>query len=247
MSHAAPPQGLARLLVRPGPYERAVDDAARYLARTLEAACLVALLAPNGQQMHGIALHHHEERMDKLLEGMLGEPFEVPPMTAQAIKTGETIVVPRATREQLETAPDVYGPFFRAIDAGSFVGAPLSAPLQCLGIFTVVRGASTEPLPPAAVQLIEAAAALIALRVEHGYLADQVEPRERALEVEEILTAREREILGLLRKGHTNREVAEQLYLSVRTIEWHRARIQWKLGAQSRAKLFEIADRLGLA
>ena len=247
MSHAAPLQGLARILTRPGPYEGAVDDAARYLAQTLEAACLIALLAPDGQQMHGIALHHDEERMDQLLEEMLGEPFEVPPMAGRALATGETLVVPRATRTQLDAAPDAYRPFFEAIDAASFVGVPLSAPLQRVGLITVVRGASQEPLQPAAVNLIEAAAALIALRVEHGYLADQVEPRKPPVEAEEVLTAREREILGLLKKGHTNREVAEHLYLSVRTIEWHRSRIQWKLGAQSRAELFELAGSLGLA
>jgi DNA-binding CsgD family transcriptional regulator len=247
MSDAGALRGLVGILTRPGHYEGPVDDAAKFLAQTLQVACLVALLAPNGEQMHGIALHHHEERMDELLEEMLGEPFEIPPLARVALGSGETLVVPRATPEQMNAAPGAYQSFFQAIDASSFVGVPLSAPLQRIGIVTVVRSADEEPLSGGDVQLIEAAAALIALRVEYGYLADALEPRKAPVEADEVLTAREREILGLLRKGHTNREVANQLYLSVRTVEWHRAQIQWKLGARSRAELFKAADSLGLA
>jgi DNA-binding CsgD family transcriptional regulator len=55
------------------------------------------------------------------------------------------------------------------------------------------------------------------------------------------LTDREKEVLGLLALGYTNREVAEQLHLSVRTVESHRARIQQKLDISSRAELVRYA------
>lgn len=58
------------------------------------------------------------------------------------------------------------------------------------------------------------------------------------------LSQREQEVLSLLALGHTNKEVAEQLYLSVRTVESHRARIQRKLNISSRAELVHHA--LGL-
>ena len=45
------------------------------------------------------------------------------------------------------------------------------------------------------------------------------------------LTEREVEVLRLIALGHTNTEIAEQLFLSVRTVESHRAHIQQKLGA----------------
>ena len=51
------------------------------------------------------------------------------------------------------------------------------------------------------------------------------------------LTAREVEILKLIALGHTNTEIAEQLVLSVRTVESHRARIQQKPGLGTRAEL----------
>jgi DNA-binding CsgD family transcriptional regulator len=55
------------------------------------------------------------------------------------------------------------------------------------------------------------------------------------------LTPREKEVLGLLALGYTNRQAAEHLYLSVRTVESHRARIQQKLDTSSRAELVSYA------
>jgi two-component system response regulator NreC len=55
------------------------------------------------------------------------------------------------------------------------------------------------------------------------------------------LTEREVEVLRLIALGHTNSEIASQLYLSVRTIESHRAHIQQKIRRTSRAELVQYA------
>ena len=55
------------------------------------------------------------------------------------------------------------------------------------------------------------------------------------------LTERELDVLRLIALGHTNNEIAAQLYLSVRTVETHRAHIQQKLGMSSRAELVRYA------
>jgi two-component system response regulator NreC len=55
------------------------------------------------------------------------------------------------------------------------------------------------------------------------------------------LSEREVEILRLIGLGHTNTEIAEQLYLSVRTVESHRAHIQQKTGRTTRAELVRYA------
>jgi two-component system, NarL family, response regulator NreC len=60
------------------------------------------------------------------------------------------------------------------------------------------------------------------------------------------LTEREVEILKLIALGHTNVEIGEQLYLSVRTVESHRAHIQQKLRRSSRAELVRYALDHGL-
>ena len=60
------------------------------------------------------------------------------------------------------------------------------------------------------------------------------------------LTTREADILRLIALGHTNTEIAEQLFLSVRTVETHRAHIQQKLGRTTRAELVRYALDQGL-
>src|SRR4029077_17470214 len=58
-------------------------------------------------------------------------------------------------------------------------------------------------------------------------VAAETEERKRA--EEDPLSERESEVLRLLALGHTNQEIAKQLYISVRTAETHRAHIMQKL------------------
>jgi two-component system response regulator NreC len=60
------------------------------------------------------------------------------------------------------------------------------------------------------------------------------------------LSEREVDVLRLIALGHTNAEIAEKLFLSVRTVETHRAHIQQKLNLSSRAELVAYALKRGL-
>ena len=60
------------------------------------------------------------------------------------------------------------------------------------------------------------------------------------------LTAREREVLGLIALGHTTAEIARRLQRSPKTVETHRKNISTKLGAPSRAELVRFALEQGL-
>lgn len=60
------------------------------------------------------------------------------------------------------------------------------------------------------------------------------------------LSTREREVFLLLARGHGNREVADILGVSPRTVETHRAHVMTKLGAANRADLVRQALRAGL-
>jgi two-component system response regulator NreC len=55
------------------------------------------------------------------------------------------------------------------------------------------------------------------------------------------LSEREVEVLRMIALGHTNAEIGQELYLSVRTVETHRAHIQQKLRLGSRAELVRYA------
>jgi two-component system, NarL family, response regulator NreC len=63
---------------------------------------------------------------------------------------------------------------------------------------------------------------------------------------EEELSDREREVLTLLAHGYTNQEIAEQLVVSVRTVESHRSHIMSKLRLSTRAELVSYALQHGL-
>lgn len=72
------------------------------------------------------------------------------------------------------------------------------------------------------------------------------ETAERRRAEEDPLSDREREVLRLLALGHTNQEIAKELYISVRTAETHRAHIMQKLRLSSRAELVRYALAEGL-
>jgi two-component system, NarL family, response regulator NreC len=61
------------------------------------------------------------------------------------------------------------------------------------------------------------------------------------------LSSREREVLRLIALGHTNVEIAQLLFLSLRTVESHRANVLAKLGLRTRAELVGYAAREGIS
>jgi two-component system response regulator NreC len=87
----------------------------------------------------------------------------------------------------------------------------------------------------------------------HRYVHPALGARLAAVEAEahdraeaDPLSEREHEVLHLLALGHTNQEIAKQLFISVRTAETHRARIMQKLRLSSRAELVRYALATGV-
>jgi two-component system, NarL family, response regulator NreC len=81
---------------------------------------------------------------------------------------------------------------------------------------------------------------------ELGARLVSAEVDDRAKADADPLSEREREVLRLLALGHTNQEIAKMLYLSVRTVETHRAHIMQKLRLETRAELVRHAIDQGL-
>lgn len=69
---------------------------------------------------------------------------------------------------------------------------------------------------------------------------------ERGAGLLDLLTKREREVLGLVAKGHTSSEIAELLNIGRRTVESHRASLSAKLGVRNQAELVRYAIERGL-
>ena len=66
------------------------------------------------------------------------------------------------------------------------------------------------------------------------------DPKKSALDT---LTARELEVMRYIIKGFTNRQIAETLFISVRTVEGHRASLFGKLDLKNRLELVEFAEK----
>ncbi len=79
--------------------------------------------------------------------------------------------------------------------------------------------------------------------VVEGYLHGTSEEEGSAYS---ILTPREREVLQLIAEGKSTKIIARELFLSCKTIEWHRSQLMSKLGVQSVAELVKYAIREGL-
>lgn len=62
----------------------------------------------------------------------------------------------------------------------------------------------------------------------------------------EELTDRQREILQLIVEGRANKEIADVLHVSIKTVEFHRARIMARLGVRTVAELTKVALQQGL-
>jgi two-component system response regulator NreC len=123
--------------------------------------------------------------------------------------------------------------FFRVLEAGAHG-------------FLVKDAAATELV--AAVRAVHHGGVFLhptmAKRLVEEYLQRIGSGEERAAHA--LLSPRERQILALIGAGHTNQEIADQLSLSVNTVQAHRSHIIDKLDLHSRADLMRYAVRVGL-
>ena len=82
-------------------------------------------------------------------------------------------------------------------------------------------------------------------RARRELLATGEKVRKRSLDTSEELTPQEAQIARLAASGHANAEIATQLFLSVRTVEWHLRKVFTKVGIGSRRELHAALTHLG--
>jgi two-component system response regulator NreC len=109
--------------------------------------------------------------------------------------------------------------------------------------YVLKRSAATELA--AAVRAAHAGEAFLYPSIARRVIDDYLRRLDRA-PATAGLTPREREVLGYIVEGRTNREIAELLTLSVKTVENHRTNLMAKLDAHDRGQLIRAAERLGL-
>ena len=85
----------------------------------------------------------------------------------------------------------------------------------------------------------------ISKKVIENYIHQQQDSISEPLGLDK-LTEREREVLQLIAEGNPNREIARRLFVSTKTIEAHRVKIQYKLQLRGTAELTKYAIKKGL-
>ncbi len=191
--------------------------AATEVAGLIGDACIVCLLANGDRALQPIAVADRDEPGAALLR----------PLTAAPLAPGR--------RPEL-------GPYAARYGLADELIVPMRSRGRVIGELVALRRGDSRPFNPPEKRALQAVADLLALgigdRRVHTASADVPAPDK--------LSRREREVLALLALGHTNREIAEQVHLSIRTVEWHRARIQAKLRVTGRAALAQVARAHGL-
>jgi DNA-binding NarL/FixJ family response regulator len=131
-------------------------------------------------------------------------------------------------------------------DDPAYLRAALSAGARG---YVVKKAADTELL--GAIRAVHSGRAFVDLDL-HGAASESIlVPAARAGEGEagstrDALSERERSVLERLAQGHTNQAIAEQLDVSVKTVESYRARLLRKLGLRTRADIIRYAVETGL-
>lgn len=179
--------------------------------------------AENAEQAIAQAVRYHPDLvlMDISMPGLGG--LEAIPRLRAAVPEVKVLIV---------TVHDDEAYFFRALEAGA--------------AGYVLKGASVGELL-AALRLIIHGGVPIPRKLAPRLFSDYLNRVEDGMAPDyQQLSPREREVLRLIARGNTNKEIAQELSISVRTVERHRSSIMKKIGLQNRAELVAYAVREGI-
>lgn len=224
-------------------YDLLLEQAAPAIARHADGGCVIALLADAGGALHPLGVHGPDDEATTALEELTGMTFQ-PLGISQAVMGAGRGQVVDLEPEMFAERPGV-ARYLEVTGHRHAVVVPLRARRRSTG---VVWLASARAFGQDDVNFMAICGARLGLAVEHlRYIeGDFRAARPDAAGALSELTAREWEILALVAAGLTSREAAERLVVSVRTVEWHRARVQAKLGVSGRSELTRIAREAGL-
>ncbi|MBK8047888.1 MAG: response regulator transcription factor [Anaerolineales bacterium] len=141
-----------------------------------------------------------------------------------------------ATRQLVRLRPDLRILILTVHeDSGMLTGAMRAGAVG----YIVKRAADTELM--GALRALAAGDVYVHPAMTRALLQELARPEHAKSDAADALTPRSKEVLRLLARGCTNRQIAQELNISVRTVEGHRANIQAKLGLKSRVDLVNYA------
>lgn len=237
-------------------YTTAVEVAAEPISVGLRAAVMIGLLDAARGVVHALGISDPDPTRAAGLSELFDTPFERRGFVERVLTEHEPIVTEIEDDFVRSAWPDHQDV---AVNFGlrHMVIAPLMTQDDARGVIWAARSQDEREFDASDGAFAFECGRVLGIAVYAGYLQEALQraagrraavvesaqpPPERPdRRRETVLSERERAVLRLLAAGYTNREAADELTLSVRTVEWHRARIQWKLGVSGRADLTKAA------
>lgn len=226
-----------------------LDDGAELVCRALADSCAVGVLFDGGRRIHPLGFFHHDPERREEIAALSDLAW-----TAADGGVGRIL----ATGTPLFFGPDEIGaasqssPWASAFAGGGADRCGLAVAMRALGthvgVMALLRSADQGPFTSDDVQAAQLAGDHLGLAVHALQLGDELAGRTAGADAGDgrlaTLSARERAIFRSIADGLTSREIANGLVLSVRTVEWHRARLMAKLETTSRSELIALGRTL---
>jgi RNA polymerase sigma factor (sigma-70 family) len=149
-----------------------------------------------------------------------------------------------ATRQVLQLLPDVRVLVLSMYDSEEYVFRALRA-----GASGYVLKQSTSTELVMALRAVAAGSTFLSPGISQILISDFMRRADAQTTTDDalsILTPREREVLELIARGLTNRQIAERLHISIKTVETHRGNMMQKLDVHDRAELIKFAIDSGV-
>jgi DNA-binding CsgD family transcriptional regulator len=188
-----------------------------------------------------------------LVRARMGDADGAQQLAAEEVALAQTLGTPRALGVALRAAAIVTGgragidPLTDAVRVLKCSGATLEQARALCDLGAALRRdnrrrAARAPLAEALALASACGAEALAARAKDELLAAGSRPRRTALRGPDALTASERRVAELAAAGRANREIADELVVTVRTVEFHLSRAYAKLGVRSRAALHDALN-----
>jgi DNA-binding CsgD family transcriptional regulator len=244
---------VAELVARgSGPYYDVLDHAARIVCEEFADLCLIALLDETHTKLHHLGLHHRDPTFQAELDSLPEFAWEpVDGAFEEVLKSGRPALFNELDADAIARGRWWVTDFLERSHLARAVVLPLYVFGEPVGVMGIAQEASCPPLSEEDARYMQGIGDLLALAIDDLRLREEATRRRGAMPAAASafalsdLSERELQILRLIGEGLTNREIGERLYLSVRTVEWHRGRIAGKLGVHKRSELIAVGRQAG--